>query len=289
MNRPTFNVCFMVILASVLVCLTAGIDPLWAKDPLAGIITGPEAETETLPDDLTHENVDDFLALLDDSRVRRILLSLLFEEVERRQLESQGVTDSDVSFEEKVAALVPRLRFLLSGFIALPGDLSLVFRNIADRKGAGHFFPLYVWVLIVVIFGRLLEGIVRRKTASTYQKYRNLEQTSGIAKIGNIGKRILLELSYLGVFIVAAAIFTLLLYRQTGTPQLLAMNLLSIIVMIKILNLVAKVMFSPKSTVLRFFDIDDNTSIFFYRWTLAIGVFWIIMVKVLFFFQVLGG
>ncbi len=289
MNRPTFNVWFMVILATLLICLTAGIDPVWAKDPLAGIITKSEAETETLPDDLTSENVDDFMALQDDSRVRRILLSLLFEEVERRQLESQGLTDSEVSFEAKVAALVPRLRFMLSGFIALPGDLNLMFRNMADREGTGHFFPLYVWVLIVVIFGWLLEWMVRRKTAGTYQRYSDLEQISRIAKVGNIGKRILLELAYLGVFIVATLIFTLLLYRQSGTPQLLAMNLLSIIVMIKILKLVAKVMFSPKTVILRFFDIDDNTSRFFYRWMLAIGVFWIVVAKILFFFQVLGG
>ncbi len=293
MNRPTFKLCFMVILVSVLVCITAGIDPVWAKDPLAGIISksksASETETETLPDDLTHENVDDFLALLDDSRVRRILLSLLFEEVERRQLESQGVTDSDVSFEEKVAALIPRLRFMFSGFKALPGDLNLVFRNMADRNGVDHFFPLYVWVLIVFLFGWLLEGIVRRKTAGTYERYRNLEQISGLAKVGNIGKRILLELAYLGVFIVATSIFTLLLYRQSGTPQLLAMNLLSTIVTIKVLNLVATVIFSPKTPKLRFFDIDDNTSRFFYRWMLVIGVFWIIADKMYFFVQVLGG
>jgi small-conductance mechanosensitive channel len=159
----------------------------------------------------------------------------------------------------------------------------------AERRAADGFFPLYLWVLIVVLVGWLLEGMVRRKTAGTYQKYRNLEHLSGLSKVGNIGKRILLELAYLGVFIVATSIFTLLLYRQSGTPQLLAMHVLSVIVMIKILNLGAKVMFSPKSTVLRFFDIDNNTSRFLYRWTLAIGVFWIIMVKILFFFQVLGG
>jgi small-conductance mechanosensitive channel len=289
MNRPTFNVCFIVILVTVLICLTASLDPVRAEKLSDTFMPKSEAEVETLPDDLSSENVDDFLALLDDGRVRRILLGLLYEEVERRQLESKGAMDSEVSFEEKVAALVPRLRFMLSGFTALPGDLSLMFRNIADREGAGHFLPLYVWVLIVVIFGWLLEGIVRRKTASTYQRYRNIDQVSGITKVGYIGKRILLELVYLGVFIVAALIFTLLLYRQSGTPQLLAMNLLSIIVMIKILRLVAKVVFSPKTAILRFFDIDDNTSRFFYRWTLAIGVFWIILAKILLFFQVLGG
>jgi small-conductance mechanosensitive channel len=279
----------MVILVTVLVCLATGIDPVLAKDPLAGIITESETETEALPDDLSAENVDDFLALLDDGRVRRILLGLLYEEVERRQLGKQGATESEASFEEKVAALVPRLRFMFSGFTALPGDLNLVFRNIADRKGAVHFFPLYIWVLIVVFFGWLLEWIVRRKTADTYQRYRNLDHVGGIAKVGYIGRRILLELAYLGVFIVATLIFTLLLYRQSGTPQLLAMNLLSIIVLIKILNLVAKVLFSPKTVILRFFDVDDSTSRFFYRWTLAIGVYWIILAKTLFFFQVLGG
>lgn len=267
--------------------ITIGFSQPWVATQ--GDIFTTQDEAVELPDNLTNENVDDFLALLDDSRVRRILLGLLFEEVERRQLESQGVTDSDVSFEEKVAASVPRLRFMLSGFIALPGDLSLVFRNFADRRGAGHFFPLYIWVLIVVIFGWLLEGIVRRKTAGTYRQYGNLDQIRGIAKVGNIGKRILLELAYLSVFTVSASIFTLLLYRQSGTPQLLAMNLLSTIVAIKVLHFVAKVMFSPKTSNLRFFDIDDNTSRFFYRWMLAIGIFWIMAARFNFFLQVLEG
>jgi len=285
-TRKTFA-WVLVILVSLLLCIKTGLHQSWAAPQKAGPSAKPE--TVTLPDDLTYETIDDLLVRLDDGQVRRLVLDLLQAEVDRREAERQRVAKSAVSFEEKVARFGLRLRFMLSGFHALPRDLALVFQRLTEGQGIGRFLYLLLWLSAIVAIGWLVEWFVRRKTADTYHRFSNAEQLSGKAKVGHIVGRTVLDLAYLGVFIIATAVPVLLLYLESGPCQLLAVTFLSTVVMIRVIYISAVLVFSPKTPALRFSALDDASSGFFFGWIIAIGVLWIVSMKISMMFQSLGG
>ncbi|MBW1996498.1 MAG: mechanosensitive ion channel family protein [Deltaproteobacteria bacterium] len=277
---------FMVILVSLLWSISTIMAFSWAGTKENSTLTSEEVE---IPEALSQQSIDDLVAHLNDSQVRQLVITLLEKELNRRALERGEITDTTPSMTDKIALLGPRIRFMISGSKALPGDLNRVFQRATEGQGVSRLASLLLYLFLFVLLGASIEWFVRRKTRASYSRLLKPDQSTSMGKTARILVKGLFDLAYLVVFLVVLVTSALIVFHEHGPSQTLIMTGLFIIVAIRVVNMLMVLVFAPKHPAVRFTRLDDSSSTFFLRWGSAFLLAWIILPKLINTFYYFGG
>ncbi|MGD8762558.1 MAG: mechanosensitive ion channel [Desulfobacteraceae bacterium] len=236
-------------------------------------------ETVEVPENLESDQIDSFLATLSDAQVRRLLIQELKEEAAREL--GEGETEEEVG---GLAGLIQKFKFisnfvqwrlyeLKSGASADPENLPKFYRLLgqseADKKPDAFKTIASVVAVFLVSFGIL--WFIRRSAAGTYRRIENTPSVNMKSRIGGLMLRALLDMLFMFIFaLVTLALFFIFMDR-TGPQRVLVTTYLAAFLIVMAIQLVSRFFLAPKVPALRFLPMSDETSIYLYRWLIAIA------------------
>ena len=255
----------LVLAALVLGLSAAGMGPIRAQEAAAP----PPDPAVTLPDPLTPEAVHELVARLSDAQVRAILIDRL----DAAALSDEG-SSADTSMGQ-VDATYDLVRAYFSAifgatpeFFALPAFFT---ERIGGEASVFQFLRILGIIALIFLAGAAAEWGFRFLARSTRAGLAGASPRSFGAKAGYCLLRLMLELVGIGIFVLGASACFLLFYEGREAGGLTFVAFLIGVVGARLVAMLSREMFSPKTPNLRLLPFDDRTAAFLHNRVVLFG------------------
>jgi len=269
-SRPWLS----LFLATALI-LCIGLTPVWGAGmpmPAKKGKAAPVAPTVDIPANLSPEEVDTYLAGLDDRQVREALSLKLKQEAADNMAvaaEEKGILGLFNRAHNSVSKLLEQVGVILNVASHPAGGWSAVGAKLTDG-GSGATLALAILYLILVVAGGVLAERLFLRSIDTLRKQLLESASLGRArKAGRIFSRILLDALGVGVFILASFLIFEFFFGGSRPGYKFASPALVVLYYIRIIAFFARVLFSPSAPALRLAPMSDGNARLLHRGIIA--------------------
>ncbi len=268
-----------------LVILGLGISSSYSLNPaaLAAKKKTGSAETATkiqIPENLSPEAVDSYLASLDDKQVRQVLALKLKDEAARNvNAQARGNGERDRGYlwtffdnlEESASIIERQLYSSIFNIATSSDEWSAALNRLSDGKGGGRFFFTLLVGGVLIFIGIFAERFVLKFTEDLRKQLLTAVSSSILQKTGRFFSRLLLDALGVCAYIFSTFVLFVLIFDKGEAGYGIVAMMLLVSYYLRIIMLAAKVVLSPASTALRILPLQDMDAKFLYRWILRVS------------------
>ncbi len=236
------------------------------------------AENLPLTRPLNSENIDQIVAGLTDTQVRRLLIDELKSQAQKEARGTAGQVEvsNSAGFVAKVkdltALMQDRIEFLRSGGTRVQKIGGIYTLLGTGEHGTKSVIGVILSIAAVLAGALVFEGLFVLYTATLRRRIVSTTPSGWTAKIGALSLRSLLDLTSILIFIIAAVVTFFIFLDRTAGQRVLLAAYLSALVFVQCGYLVLRFFLSPRAPALRFLPFSDSTALYLYRWLLALIV-----------------
>ena len=269
----------IILLLLALVLFFAG--SVWAANvPGVAKSQGSDAEIQ-IPENMTPEEVDAFLAGISDENTRQVLARKLKQEAAGNL--SQGATGGSGEEEDisghRFHDLTLRASLVLdqiASFFSAESEGAVKWDAIINRlsggKGLNHLFLTVLIGLGVIACGIAIERLVRRLTGNLREQILTSVSLGRLQQAGRFITRLLLNALGVAVYILVTFTLLILIFRQEDAGYWIVSNLLVSSYYVVVIMFAARIIMAPATPALRLLPLQDRDAKFLYRWIVQISI-----------------
>jgi small-conductance mechanosensitive channel len=246
---------------------------------VTGTVTSRRADPEVnIPENMTAEEVDAYLAGLSDTQVRQALAHKLKQGESGHSSPPTGGAEHDRTdhFFHELTLGASAVIDQISAFLTAETNGSLKWETVVNRlsggKGLAHVLVTIMIGLGIIACGLIFERLVLRLTGNLRQQVITSVALGRLQQLGRFITRLLLDVLGISAFILVTFILLILIYRQEEAGYWIVSILLMVSYYLLFIILSARVIMSPKSASLRLLPLQDRDAIFLYRWIVGISL-----------------
>ena len=227
-----------------------------AKMPMAATSRSAESDVK-VPENMTPEEVDAYLAGLSDAQARQALAQQLKQGVSGDSATGTAGAEHDPTdhFFHELTLGAAVIIDQISAFLTAENKSSLKWETVINRmsggKGAGHLLITVMVALGIIACGLLFERLVLRLTGNLRQQVINAAALGRLQQTGRFITRLLLDVLGIAAYMLITFILLVLIYRQEEAGYWIVSMILMVSYYLMVLILAARVITSPKSPSLR--------------------------------------
>ncbi len=263
-----------ILSAAVALILCIGLAPVRGagmpmsakKAKVAPAATG----TIEIPANLSPEEVDAFLAGLDDRQVREVLALRLKEQAAANAptaAQRTGIAGLFDRTHQNISKMVTQLGVILSAAAHPVGGWSAV---VAKLTEGGALALIMLYLVLAVAGGVLAEKLFLRSIDGLRRQLLESVSPGHVRKAGRIFSRILLDIFGVLVFILASFLAFELFFGGQQPGYKIGLPVMVVLYYFRIIVFFARVLFSPSAPELRLAPMSDENARFLHRWIVTI-------------------
>ncbi|GKT10323.1 mechanosensitive ion channel family protein [Desulforhabdus sp. TSK] len=262
----------IVLLAIFLLSSTTG----WCQS-LGKVKQKSPPKEDKIPENLSPEQVDSYLAGLTDAQARKLLAAELkgkaaaksVDEGKSRVLERESlVVAGFYKARNALVAISDQIAGILSeAHTAAETD---VWENLVGDRGIPAFLKAMVLLGVIILMGWAAEYLFLRKTEKIRSRLLAEIPHEGWERVGVFFSRLIFETVGLGVYVLVTFLTYFILYGQSQKVFLVSSAVI-LSYYFRVVMLAARIMASPKVPELRLLFISDSDARFLYNWILWIS------------------
>ena len=266
---------------TVLVLMLCLFSPLTSQ---AAGIPQKTLKTETgqapqIPQGLSPDEVDAYLAGLSDVQARQVLASKLKQEAgnQRRGAEGDAAEgDTPESIFHELADGTAMVADRIGSFLSSDKNGSLkrgaILRRLSDGRGLGHLLLTVFIAFVTIACGFLVERLVLRLTEDFRKQVLTAVTLGKLQTLGRLISRLLLDALGVGAYMLTTFILFILIFRQEEAGYWIVSEFLIVSYYFWVIRFAAKVIMSPAAPALRLLPLEDRDAKFLYRWIVRISL-----------------
>ena len=282
----------------IVLVLTLGIySP--ATSQTAGIpLKAPTAKTDQslqIPEGLSPDEVDAYLAGLSDVQTRQVLARKLKQEAVNPRSGIAGAAAEDhvtSSVFHELALGASTVMDQIASFFSVGESSPLKWGALVNRlsggKGIGHLMMTVFIGFVLIACGILVERLFLRLTDGLRQQILNTVVLGKLQKIGRFFSRLLLEALGVCVYVLTTFIPFIIIFRQEDAGYWIVAEFLMVSYYFWVIRFAAKLIMSPASAPVRLLPLQDRDAQFLYRWIIRISLVAAILITPSLIFQHIG-
>ena len=268
------------LLVSVLtLCLFFPLTSQAAGIPLKTLTTETGQEPQ-IPQGLSPDEVDAYLAGLSDVQARQVLARKLKQEAGDPGPGTKGDAaegeDAPSTVFYELASGASTVLDQMASFFSAGKSSSLKWGAIVDRlsggKGGGHLLLTVFIGFVLIACGILVERLFLRLTDGLRQQILGTVALGKLQKLGRFFSRLLLDALGVGVYILITFILFITIFRQEEAGYWIVSEFLMVSYYFLVIRFAAKMIMSPASAPLRLLPLQDRDAKFLYRWIIRISL-----------------
>ncbi len=257
---------------------------------------GGQISTADLAKLQSPEEVDAYLASLNDQQARQLLAVTLKQEIAAKQSKSRKSSAGSEGFigplffagQEAATSAFQHMTVILEHMNSGQFSWSGVVRKLSQGGSAGQLFLTLVICAVLIGCGIAGERLILRFTSDIRHQL-----MAGIAlgrwqRMGRILSRFLLDALGILTYVAVTFILFVLIFHKGEAGSMVASSCLIASYYFRLIHWAAKVVFAPAAPSLRLFPMADDTAIFLYRWVITISAVAIIIVAAGYLFHEVG-
>jgi small-conductance mechanosensitive channel len=274
-NKQIYGALIVLVLTlclfSPLTSQAAGIPPKMLKAE-----TGQEPQ---IPQGLSPEEVDAYLAGLSDVQARQVLASKLKQEAGNHRRGAEGGAaegDTAESIFHELADGTAMVADRIGSFLSSDKNGSLkrgaILRRLSDGRGLGHLLLTVFIGFVLIACGLLVERLVLRLTEDFRKQVLTAVTLGKLQTLGRLISRLLLDALGVGAYMLTTFILFILIFRQEEAGYWIVSEFLIVSYYFLGIRFAAKVIMSPAAPALRLLPLEDRDAKFLYRWIVRISL-----------------
>ena len=238
-------------------------------------------EEIAIPDAMTPEQMQAFMATLSDEQVRRVLLDelkrqahaeLVAKQAETAAQQGRPKTGSMQVLEHQSQDLREAMGVLGSGAAGLGDQLHRTLYRLVEGGGVGRLVLMLLMVAALFVAGLIGEVIWRRLTAGWQRNFTSGEVAGAwslMVRVFQLGLReFLAAVIYLGCVVLFFVVF----FSKTGMLHLLALYLFVPLLMGRVMGFFTTTFLAPRHPALRLIAMDGRDARWLRAWLVAFMV-----------------
>jgi hypothetical protein len=269
---------FGLIVLALTLCLFSPLTSQAAGIPLKM----PKAETGSepqIPQGLSPDEVDAYLAGLSDVQARQVLARKLKQEAAENlgakvADDATSEDDSPDSLFYELADGAATVLYRIGAFFLGDKSASLkrgaILRRLSDGKGIGQLLLTVFFGFLIIACGLLVERLFLRLTDGLRKQILNTVALGKLQRLGRFFSRLLLDALGIGVYILTTFILFIIIFRQEEAGYWIVADFLIVSYYFLVIRFAAKMIMSPASAPLRPLPLQDRDAKFLYRWIIRI-------------------
>ena len=271
--------CFIIMLVVVLGFFFVGSLPA-AYIPKTAKSKSTDTEVQ-VPENMTPEEVDAFLAGISDEKTRQILADKLKQEAAGNSStgDTGDVGGGEDADERKFHDLTLRASLVLdqiASFFSAEREGAVKWDTIVSRlsggRGTGHLLLTVVIGLGIIAFGIGADRLVRRLTGNLREQILTSVTLGRLQQAGRFITRLLLNALGIAAYIIATFILLILIFKQEDAGYWIVSNLLVSSYYVAVIIFAARIIMAPATPALRLLPLQDRDAKFLYRWIVQISL-----------------
>ena len=270
---------FRGALLLAMLCALAGCDamqpPKPAEKKTAKAEASKAAEKVQLPEKFDENGVEKIVAQLSDEQARRLLIAELKKDAAKPEASAQdqvsGFTRMIRNAEATTDLLKARWDELHSGVRAAPQYLPQHFAKLYRTAGKPDPLEVFVSIAAVIAAGLGAEWVLRRRTARVRQRLESTAPSTWMAKMKELALIGLMEMTSLGAFLVGSLVFFFMVLDDDGLRRLLFLTYVAVVLLVRLIGLLSRFVFSPSASALRTLPLSDATAGSIHGWVMRIA------------------
>ncbi len=234
-----------------------------------------------VPQNMTPEEVDAFLAGISDTEARQVLARKLKQEA--AEIPGAGATGDTLGEEDAAEHFFHKLTLgaslvfdQIASFVSMEEDSSVKWDMIISRlsggRGIGHLLLTLLIGLGIIACGLVGERLVHRSTGNLRQQILTSVPHGKLQQIGRFISRLLINALGIAAYMLATFILLILIFRQEDAGYWIVSSLLIPSYYILVIIFVARIIMSPATPALRLLPLQDRDAKFLYRWIIRISL-----------------
>jgi small-conductance mechanosensitive channel len=255
--------------------------------------TGPEPQ---VPQGLSPDEVDAYLAGLSDVQARQVLARKLKQEAGDPRPGNEGDAAEDESAPSTIfyelASGASTVMDQIASFFSGDESSSLKWGAIVDRlsggRGVGQLLMTVLIGFVLIACGFLVERLFLRLTDGLRQQILKTVALGKLQKLGRFFSRLLLDALGVGVYVLTTFILFIILFRQEEPGYWIVAVFLIASYYFWVIRFAAKMIMSPASAPLRLLPLQDRDAKFLYRWIIEISLVAMILIAPAYIFLNIG-
>jgi small-conductance mechanosensitive channel len=269
----------IILLLLALVLFFAG--SVWAANaPGVAKSQGSDAEIQ-IPENMTPEEVDAFLAGISDENTRQVLARKLKQEAAGNLSHGAagGSGEGENSDGHRFHDLTLRASLVLdqiASFFSTEREGAVKWDAIINRlsggKGLNHLFLTVLIGLGVIACGIAIERLVRRLTGNLREQILTSVSLGRLQQAGRFITRLLLNALGVAVYILVTFTLLILIFRQEDAGYWIVSSLLVSSYYVAVIMFAARIIMAPATPALRLLPLQDRDAKFLYRWIVQISI-----------------
>ena len=280
-NRPMYFILVVFVLG---LCLLHPMKSQTAGIPASMAMKTNTNETEAeakIPEGLSPDKVDAYLAGLSDKQARQMLARQLKRQIAGNSA-SEGSGDfaaeddpADQLFHKLTLAASLVLDQISSSFSSEEeGSLNwrVIFNRLSGGRGVGHIVSTLLMGFGIIACGIGAGRLVRRLTANLQEQILTSVTLGSLQRIGRFISRLLLELLGIAAYILTTFILLISFFSQEESGYWVVSELLIATYYFVAIIFAARVIMAPENPALRLLPLQDQDAKFLYRWIFRISL-----------------
>ncbi len=275
-NKQIYGALIVLVLT---LCLFSPLTSQAAGIPVKMLKT-ETGQAPLIPQVLSPDEVDAYLAGLSDVQARQVLASKLKQEAgnHRRGTEGDAAEGEDAPFTmfHELASGASAVMDQMASFFSADESSSLKWGAIFDRlsggKGVAHLLLTVFIGFVLIACGILVERLFLRLTDGLRQQILGTVALGKLQKLGRFFSRLLLDALGVGVYILITFILFITIFRQEEAGYWIVSEFLMVSYYFLVIRFAAKMIMSPASAPLRLLPLQDRDAKFLYRWIIRISL-----------------
>jgi moderate conductance mechanosensitive channel len=276
---PSRSNLFRGALLLAMLCALAGCDamqpPQAAGKKTAKAEASKAAEKVQLPEKFDQNGVEEIVAQLSDEQARRLLIAELKKAAAKPEA---GANDQLSGFSQMIRRaeattdlLKSRWAELHSGVRAARQHLPQSYAKLHRTEGQPDPLEMFISIFAVIAAGLGAEWGLRRRTAGVRRRLESTAPSTWMAKIKELALIGLMETTSLGAFLLGSLVFFFLVLDDDGLRRLLFLTCVAVVLLVRLVGLLSRFVFSPSAPALRTLPLSDATAGSIHGWIMRIA------------------
>jgi len=211
----------------------------------------------------TMDDVNQLLSRLSDEQVRQILIQQLAKTLPQANQASESSGGSGgmsrlESFSILIERRVSELGHYLPQFFS---DMAQIVQKMTDGEGLTTLLKMILWLMVIIGLALAVERLFWRFSAGMRERFDAAPDMQGWLRFSTAIVRILPE--FLGIaifFLISVLLFAMIHFSHEG-GRLLYIAAMMFIVLIRLIILLSRLIFSPHAAQLRLAPVSDATAV----------------------------
>ncbi|MCU0587832.1 MAG: mechanosensitive ion channel family protein [Syntrophobacteraceae bacterium] len=262
-----------VLLAGLLFSIPAA---GWAQMPVKMKPKAPP-KAEGVPPDLSHDQVDGYLAGLTDEQARKLLAAELKKSTAARSekaaahqvgREARGIPAAFYGAQAALSGLSERIGGIVAG--AYTSAETDVWERMVGGKGLDAVLAALAFTVLIILAGLAAERLLLWKSESLRTQLLQTVPAGGWERVVIFLSRLILNSLGIGVYALVTFLGHFLLYGQSQSGYLVS-SLIILSYYFRVIELLARLVASPGAPDLRLVSMSDSDARFLYRWIVVMA------------------